>query len=95
MVRNEPRLYFSILVLTTCTTGPLIRTGPNEVLYGDIDTFRMVMSTRSSFLKPKWYESTRFTETHNLVSMSDEEQHRARKAKLAPGVRLDCDLHVA
>jgi len=86
-------LFLCFLLTDSRITGPLIRIGPNEVLYGDIDTFRNVMSSRSSFLKPKWYEGTRFTETHSIISMSDEEQHRVRKTKLAPGVRFEISLH--
>ncbi|KAM7213033.1 cytochrome P450 monooxygenase lolP1 [Rhypophila decipiens] len=65
--------------------GPLFRVGPNEVLYGDISTFRMITAPRSSFYKPKWYEGTRFTETDNVVSLSNEEDHKIRRAKLAAG----------
>ncbi|KAK3312504.1 cytochrome P450 [Apodospora peruviana] len=66
--------------------GPLVRIGPNEVVFGDADTFRMITGARSPFVKSPWFGASRhLPDQHSIVSMSDEDEHKIMKGKLAPG----------
>lgn len=67
--------------------GPLVRVGPNEVLFGDADSYRAISAVRSDFTKGPWYELAKVVpDTHSLFSMRDDEARKELKAKLSPGV---------
>ncbi|EON98252.1 putative cytochrome p450 protein [Phaeoacremonium minimum UCRPA7] len=69
--------------------GPLIRVGPNEVMFGDADTYRRINGVRSEFIKGPWYEPSRILpDQDSLFSMRDDDLRKDLKAKLAPGVRI-------
>ncbi|KAH8895772.1 cytochrome P450 [Thozetella sp. PMI_491] len=66
--------------------GLLVRVGPNELLFGDADTYRRITGARSDYVKSPWYETARLLpDQHSVVSMADEEQHKVLRAKLASG----------
>ncbi|KAK2777617.1 cytochrome p450 [Colletotrichum kahawae] len=66
--------------------GPLVRVGPNEVLFGDADTYRKISAVRSDFTKGPWYELAKVVpDQHSLFSMRDDEQRKDLKAKLSEG----------
>lgn len=68
-------------------SGPLVRIGPNELLSTDPDVLRNMSSVRSAYTKGDFYESGRIVPgVDNVVSMRDEEKHKAMRAKMAPGV---------
>ena len=64
-----------------------MRIGPNEVVFGDADTYRKLSGVRSTFAKGPWYEPARvFPEQDSLFSMTDDNLRKELKAKVAPGV---------
>ncbi|KAJ0383676.1 hypothetical protein COL922a_010000 [Colletotrichum nupharicola] len=64
--------------------GPLVRVGPNEVLFGDADTYRKISAVRSDFTKGPWYELAKVVpDQHSLFSMRDDEQRKELRAKLS------------
>ncbi|KAH7316774.1 cytochrome P450 [Stachybotrys elegans] len=66
--------------------GPLVRVGPNEVMFGDADTYRSISGVRSSFTKGPWYELSRMIpDQDSLFSMRDEAGRKELRAKLTPG----------
>ncbi|KAJ5000721.1 Cytochrome P450 monooxygenase lolP1 [Colletotrichum sp. SAR 10_66] len=66
--------------------GPLVRVGPNEVLFGDADTYRRISAVRSDFTKGPWYELAKVVpDQHSLFSMRDDEQRKELRAKLSEG----------
>ncbi|KAK3934715.1 cytochrome P450, partial [Diplogelasinospora grovesii] len=66
--------------------GPLVRIGPNLVMFGDADTYRRLSSVRSEFTKGPWYKPSRLLpDQDSLFSMRDEEKRRELRAKLTPG----------
>ncbi|KAL0941418.1 cytochrome p450 [Colletotrichum truncatum] len=66
--------------------GPLVRVGPNEVLFGDADTYRKISAVRSDFTKGPWYELSKIVpDQHSLFSMRDDEERKELRAKLTPG----------
>ncbi|KAF5526042.1 Cytochrome P450 monooxygenase lolP1 [Colletotrichum aenigma] len=66
--------------------GPLVRVGPNEVLFGDADTYRKISAVRSDFTKGPWYELAKVVpDQHSLFSMTDDEQRKELGAKLSEG----------
>ncbi|KAI8154611.1 Cytochrome P450 monooxygenase lolP1 [Colletotrichum sp. SAR 10_70] len=66
--------------------GPLVRVGPNEVLFGDADTYRKISAVRSDFTKGPWYELAKVVpDQHSLFSMRDDEQRKELRAKLSEG----------
>ena len=69
--------------------GPLVRVGPNELMFSDAETFRKLSAIRSKYIKGPFYELARAVpgEDH-LFSMRDEEKRRLLKTKMAPGVRV-------
>ncbi|OLN86894.1 Pisatin demethylase 13 [Colletotrichum chlorophyti] len=66
--------------------GPLVRIGPNTVMFSDGDTLRRIAGARSKYTKGEWYAVGRTTpgEDH-LFSMRDEEKRRYLKSKMGPG----------
>ncbi|KAH8895795.1 cytochrome P450 [Thozetella sp. PMI_491] len=66
--------------------GPLVRVGPNEILFGDAETYRKLSSVRSTFTKSPWYEPSRIVpDQDSLFSMRPDAPRKELKAKLAPG----------
>ncbi|KAK2029101.1 cytochrome P450 [Colletotrichum zoysiae] len=66
--------------------GPLVRIGPNTVIFSDGDTLRKIAGARSQYTKGEWYAVGRTTpgEDH-LFSMRDEEKRKYLKSKMGPG----------
>ncbi|KAJ0377152.1 hypothetical protein COL26b_004594 [Colletotrichum chrysophilum] len=65
--------------------GPLARIGPNELLCTDPDSLRKMSAVRSPYTKGDFYDSGRITPgVDNVVSMRDEEEHKAMRARMAP-----------
>ncbi|KAK0621927.1 cytochrome P450 [Bombardia bombarda] len=66
--------------------GPLVRIGPNEVMFSDPETLQRLSAIRSPFTKGPWYEGARAVPGHDHVfSLVDEQKHKERKAKMGPG----------
>ncbi len=64
-----------------------MRIGPNEVFFGDAETYRKLSGVRSDFFKGPWYRMARVVPgTDSLFSMCDEEERKVLKAKLSPSV---------
>ena len=67
--------------------GPLVRVGPNLVMFGDPDTYRHISGVRSSFFKGPFYQTAKvLPDTDSLFSMVDEEGRKELRAQLTPGV---------
>ncbi|KAJ5016270.1 Cytochrome P450 monooxygenase lolP1 [Colletotrichum sp. SAR 10_99] len=66
--------------------GPLVRIGPNTVMFSDPDTLKRIAAARSRYTKGEWYAVGRTTpgEDH-LFSMRDEEKRKNLKSKMGPG----------
>ncbi|CCF41329.1 cytochrome P450 [Colletotrichum higginsianum] len=65
--------------------GPLARIGPNELLCTDPDSLRRMSAVRSPYTKGDFYDSGRITPgVDNIVSMRDENEHKAMRARMAP-----------
>ncbi|KAJ0268101.1 hypothetical protein Brms1b_008897 [Colletotrichum noveboracense] len=66
--------------------GPLVRIGPNTVMFSDPDTLKRIAAARSKYTKGEWYAIGRTTpgEDH-LFSMRDEEKRKHLKSKMGPG----------
>ncbi|KAF9875004.1 cytochrome P450 [Colletotrichum karsti] len=66
--------------------GPLIRIGPNTVMFSDPETLKKISAARSTYTKGEWYAVGRTTpgEDH-LFSMRDEEKRKHLKSKMGPG----------
>ena len=63
--------------------------GPNEVMFGDADTYRKINGVRSDFFKGPWYEPSRvLPDQDSLFSMRDDDLRKELRAKLTPGVRI-------
>lgn len=64
-----------------------MRIGPNELLSTDPDVLRSMSAVRSRYTKGNFYKSGRIVPgVDNVVSMRDEEKHKAMRTKMAPGV---------
>ena len=61
--------------------------GPNEVICADVNELMRIQSARSTYRKNAWYNLGQITPPHhNLLSMLDTEDRKARKRKITPGV---------
>ncbi|KAK5657248.1 hypothetical protein OQA88_3307 [Cercophora sp. LCS_1] len=65
--------------------GPLMRIGPDLVMYGDADTYRLINGARSEFTKGDWYKPSKITPNDSIFTMSDDAERVKLKAKLTPG----------
>ncbi|KEY69824.1 hypothetical protein S7711_08608 [Stachybotrys chartarum IBT 7711] len=66
--------------------GPLVRVGPNEVMFGDPETYRSLSGVRSEFTKGPWYSPSRIVpDQDSLFSMRDDAPRKELRAKLTPG----------
>ncbi|KAK4451284.1 cytochrome P450 [Podospora aff. communis PSN243] len=66
--------------------GPLVRVGPNHVIYSDAETCRRVSAIRSGYTRGPYYEGTRFMPGEDHVgSIVDDKKHAALRKLLAPG----------
>lgn len=66
-----------------------MRIGPNELLCTDPDALRRMSAIRSPYTKGDFYDSGRITPgVDNVVSIRDEDEHKAMRAKMAPAVGL-------
>ncbi|KAK2052135.1 cytochrome P450 [Colletotrichum caudatum] len=66
--------------------GSLVRVGPNEVLFGDADTYRTISAVRSDFVKGPWYALSKVVpDQDSLFSLRDDQERKELKAKLSPG----------
>ena len=71
----------------TLNPGPLVRIGPNVVLYSDSETFSRLVGVRSPYTKGSFYSSVRVPPmTENVFTITGAEEHKALRAKLAGGV---------
>ncbi|KAF6810739.1 cytochrome p450 [Colletotrichum plurivorum] len=66
--------------------GPLVRIGPNTVMFSDPETLKQIAAVRSAYTKGDWYAVGRTTpgEDH-LFSLRDEEKRKQLKSKMGPG----------
>ncbi|KAK2000903.1 cytochrome P450 [Colletotrichum falcatum] len=66
--------------------GPLVRVGPNEVLFGDANSYRIISAVRSDFVKGPWYALSKVVpDQDSLFSLRDDQERKELKAKLIPG----------
>ncbi|EFQ31517.1 cytochrome P450 [Colletotrichum graminicola] len=66
--------------------GPLVRVGPNEVLFGDADSCRIISAVRSDFVKGPWYALSKVVpDQDSLFSLRDDQERKELKSKLSPG----------
>ncbi|KAK0633950.1 cytochrome P450 [Immersiella caudata] len=66
--------------------GPLVRVGPNHVVYSDPETCRRLSAIRSPYTRGPYYEGTRFMPGKDHVgSLIDDKKHAALRKLLAPG----------
>ncbi|KAI1324777.1 cytochrome P450 [Xylariaceae sp. FL0255] len=65
--------------------GSLVRIGPNSLLSTDPEVVRMMSAVRSPYTKGTFYETGRINpEADTVVSLRNEDDHRALRAKLRP-----------
>ncbi|TDZ38190.1 Cytochrome P450 monooxygenase lolP1 [Colletotrichum spinosum] len=66
--------------------GPLVRIGPNTVMFSDAETLKRIAAARSGYTKGEWYVVGRTTpgEDH-LFSLRDEDKRRHLKSRMGPG----------
>ncbi|TEA13612.1 Cytochrome P450 monooxygenase lolP1 [Colletotrichum sidae] len=66
--------------------GPLVRIGPNTVMFSDAETLKRIAAARSGYTKGEWYVVGRTTpgEDH-LFSLRDEDRRRHLKSRMGPG----------
>lgn len=87
---NFPSVSVKVDNVTDCgrlTGGPLVRIGPNVVMYSDSETFSRVVGVRSPYTKGSFYSSVKVPPlTDNVFSETGPEEHKAMRAKLAGGV---------
>ena len=75
------------IAAVTLNPGPLVRIGPNVVLYSDSETFSRLVGVRSPYTKGSFYSSVRVPPlTDSVFSITGAEEHKALRAKLAGGV---------
>ncbi|KAK3376414.1 cytochrome P450 [Lasiosphaeria ovina] len=68
------------------TYGPVVRTGPNEVICADLDALQQMSSVRSDYRKDDWYLLARVSpDEENLLCMRDPELRKDRKRRVKPG----------
>lgn len=68
-------------------SGPLVRIGPNTVLYSDDKTFSRLTGVRSPYTKGSFYNSVRIPPVaDNSFSTTVPAEHKAIRGKLAGGV---------
>ena len=68
-------------------TGPLFRIAPDTVMNGDVETMRQVNSVRGGFEKAWWYQGSKhLKDTHNLFSMTNEQEWKSLRERLSKGV---------
>ncbi|KAH7627830.1 cytochrome P450 [Sordaria sp. MPI-SDFR-AT-0083] len=66
--------------------GPLFRIAPDTLMYGDADTARVVNAVRGGFNKAWWYQGSKhLKDVHNLFSMTNEQDRKVLREKLAKG----------
>jgi hypothetical protein len=69
------------------SVGPLIRIAPNEVISTDPEILRRVAAVRSPYRKGEFYRTGQITPPeHTVVSLRDEDEHKALRAKMGPAV---------
>ncbi|KAK3334090.1 cytochrome P450 [Cercophora scortea] len=63
--------------------GPVMRSGPNQLLVHDPDTLWHINSMRSGYGRSVWYTAFRFDQSdHNVFTTTDTKLHDRRKAQL-------------
>ncbi|CAG9989777.1 unnamed protein product [Clonostachys byssicola] len=78
--------YHEILNEVAEEYGPLVRIGPNELLSTDPEVVRRISGVRSRYQKGRFYDSGKVTPgVDTVVSMRDEEKHKAMRAKMWAG----------
>lgn len=67
--------------------GTLVRVGPNDLVTSDPEVLRMMSAVRSPYTKGEFYETGRIVpEQDTVVSLRDDQKHRALRAKIGPAV---------
>lgn len=89
---NASRIWTSIrlqesTLLTLPPTGHVARIGPNLVVVDDPEAIKRMWAVRSTYKKSSWYDAVRFDPSRdNIISLRDDNQHNALRAKMAAGV---------
>ncbi|KAK1758886.1 cytochrome p450 [Echria macrotheca] len=66
--------------------GPLVRIGPNEVMFSDPETLRRCSAVRSPYTRGEYYEAACVSPgKHHSFSIIDDAAHTALKKKVSPG----------
>lgn len=69
------------------TIGPVVRTGPNNLMVNDPDVIRRVTDIRTGYRRSAWFDSIRFhPETTNLAAERDVKKHAKLRSQIAPSV---------
>jgi len=67
--------------------GPLVRIGPDQLICSDPEVLRRMSAVRSPYRKGLFYETGRMVPGEdNVVTLRDDEKHKALRAKLAAAV---------
>ncbi|KAI0456052.1 cytochrome P450 [Xylaria acuta] len=70
--------------------GKMARIGPKTLLVADVEWIRKINAPRSAYQRSDWYKGGRFVPNEDtLLSMTDDDQHRALRAKMAPGFNIN------
>ena len=64
-----------------------MRIGPNELVTSDPGLVKRMLNVRTPYKRAYWYYAMRFDPSRdNVLSMRDDAQHNALRAKMAHGV---------
>ncbi|PSS02083.1 cytochrome P450 [Coniella lustricola] len=64
----------------------LARIAPNTLVTDDPEVIKRQWAVRSKYTKSDWYDAVRFDPSRdNIISLRDDEQHNALRAKMAAG----------
>jgi len=67
--------------------GPLVRTGPRDLICSDVDELLRIQTFKSPWRKDEWYLLGRMTPgIDSIFSTLDPELRRKKKRKITPGV---------
>ncbi|KAK6833502.1 hypothetical protein PG995_013252 [Apiospora arundinis] len=70
--------------------GNIARIGPQTLLVADVELIRKVNAPRSAYSRSDWYKGGRFVPNEDtLLSMTDDAQHKALRAKMTPGFNVN------
>jgi hypothetical protein len=73
--------------LTSFGKGKTARIGPQSLLTSDVEFVRRINAQRGLYGRSDWYKGGRFVPNEDtLLSMTDDEEHKTLRTKMAPGV---------